>query len=50
MEATYPICTMSWIKTFRASLTVYDLAMEIVKDTYFKAYILAVGDFPECPP
>jgi len=36
MEATYPSCTMSCSKALRASLTAYDLAMEVVKDTYFK--------------
>ena len=43
MEATYPSCTMSWSKVFHASLTAYDLVMEVVKDTYFKPYILAAG-------
>ena len=33
--------TMSCSKAFRASLTEYDLAMEFVKDTHFKPYILA---------
>jgi len=33
MEATYPSCTMSCSKLFRASLTAHDLAMEVVKDT-----------------
>ena len=46
MEATYPSCTMSCSKAFRAGLTAYDLAMEVVKDTYFKPYILAAGGFP----
>ena len=41
MEATYPSCTMSYSKAFRANLTEYDLAMEFVKDTHFKPYILA---------
>jgi len=41
MEATYPSCTMSCSKAFRVSLTEYDLAMEFVKDTHFKPYILA---------
>ena len=36
METTYPSCTMSCSKVFRASLTDYDLVMEVVKDTYFK--------------
>jgi len=48
MEATYPSCTMSCSKAFRASLTAYDLTMEVVKDTYFKPYILAAGNFPGC--
>jgi len=26
----------------------YELAMEVVKDKYFKPYILAEGDFPGC--
>jgi len=39
---------MSCSKAFRASLTAYDLAMEVVKDAYFKPYILAAGDFPGC--
>ena len=43
METTYPNCTMSYSKAFRASLTDYDLVMEVVKDTYFKLYILAAG-------
>ena len=48
MQATYPSCTMSRSKVFRASLTGYDLAMEVVKVTYFKPYILAAGDFQGC--
>ena len=48
METTYPSCTMSCSKAFRASFTDSDLAMEVVKDTYFKPYILAAGDFPGC--
>ena len=39
MEATYPNGTMSCSEAFRASFTAYDLAMEGVKDTYFKPYI-----------
>ena len=38
METTYPSSTMSCSKAFRASLTACDLAMEVVKDTYFKPY------------
>jgi len=48
METTYPNFTMSDRKAFHASLTVYDLTMEVVKDTYFKMHILAAGDFPGC--
>jgi len=48
MEATYPCCTMSCRKAFRASLTAYDLTMEVVKDTHFKPYILAADNLPGC--
>ena len=45
MEATYPSCTMSCSKAFRAGLTDYDLTMEVMRDTHFKpptfsAYVL----------
>ena len=35
-------------EAFRASLTAYDRALDDVKDTYCKPYILAAGDSPGC--
>jgi len=48
MEATFVGCTLPCSEAFRASLTGYGRAVEDVKDTYHKPYILAASDYARC--
>jgi len=45
LEATFMSCTLPCSQAFRASLAAYDRALEDVKDTYFKPYILAACNY-----
>jgi len=48
MEATFIGCTLPCSEAFHASSTAYDREVEDVKDTYYKPYILAVGNYAGC--
>jgi len=48
MQAMYTSCTMFCSEAFHASLTDYGRAVEKAKDRYYKLYIYAADDFPEC--
>jgi len=48
MQATFMSSTLPCSEAFHASLTAYDRAVEVMKDTFFKLYILAAGDYAGC--